>query len=297
MINTLILAVGWAVLVYLCFFFELKLVADFQARMGPNRIGLGGFWSPLANFSRQLFSSQERKLKNEDFDLLAATLFFSFSVATSPLLAGESFLNEQISIPVCIMSFLVAVVFFAKIRAKGIIKFLFHAQFITGVLVVAAAILALGVQDSGLSWMKRPEGGLFEVPVLIFAYFSSLAGGFLLLFEQPFGSIKNETAVSGYRKFLFEIYRRSLLLYWIVLSILIFMGGFRKGIDESSLDYIKDLLMVFSLAGALFLVSVWVAQSQVSLRSDQSTRVALRYVFPASIVVLIITILSRFQWV
>ncbi len=308
----------YCVLALILILLERKICADFQCRIGPNRVGPWGLCQPIADMFKILLK-EIIKLKNNDK--------FLFFTAPFLILAGSlgTFGALQFGKGLVGVDFNVGVFYVLAISSLGVIGILLAgwssnnkytligamrsgAQLISYELSAGISILSMVILGGSLNLTDLIEGQkdcwyLFQghIPALI-AFVIYLIAGHAETNRGPFDLPEAEselcagyhTEYSGITFGFFYLAEYLNMLIIAGIATMVFLGGWQPfhipsldGFNEM-MDYIPSYVWFFGKVFMLILLSLWVRWSFPRLRIDQLLHLEWKILMPISLVNLLI---------
>lgn len=300
-------------------FTSRKLAADFQARVGPNRVGPKGLFQPLVDFTKLIGKRFDTQLSNEGkfwFFLYSVTIFSSLVVV--PIGSTFVFLKSDINafLPIWLMllsSLVIVFLGFSKNTVSGTFGgFRAAFQMAAGVFPAIISTLCVGLEVGSFNWLDivsiqkfSPMGWIaFSSPFHFLAFNTFFISGLVMMSIPPFDSAFSSsdikggmmTELSGYRLILFLFCRVYSLFMWSLITIVFFCGGWKlpgfllHWMIEEDLSFLKQVLEIgFLLFKTFILVQMvtWMANVNPRLRVDQTTDFSWKILGPLSLLALI----------
>lgn len=304
-------------------YFDRKLGADFQARVGPNRAGPSGALQPFADFLKLL---QKRALKShgwrESLWFGIHTMALYSTVAVLPLGSLALFVDTDMS---AFIPFWAALVLAMGTMLLGLSQetvpgwfggVRVAAQAVTGALPALVSLICVGVKAGGFRWsaIAGSQGfspfswTIFSDPFQCLAAVIFLVSGLVLLSIPPMdaglsmadlhGGVGSH--LFGRRLVLFRLGRFYGFFLWAEIAVVLFLGGWAlpSGLTEALREnealwllQLLELIWVLLKTYLLMLLVIWVARVNPRSRVDQVTDFAWKVLSPFSLFALIGTAL------
>lgn len=294
---------------FLFSFAERKLVADLQARVGPNRAGAHGLLQAPADLLKELArTAPQRPTRRKSFWQGVFVIALYSSLGALPLGADLIAVDSEISALLPLLSFSVAVLAMTLTgleshRYEEMLASLRQGyQHWSALIPALVSVLAVGIVAESLDWRRIGEAqsaGLitalvFQQPLLLFAFGSFQLSGMILLGVPPFQAARTGRALQdaqGIGAF-HEFYA---FFAWCILSAALFLGGWEfLGLSEPGpVRSAIGIASVLFKAGVLFLGSKVVARALPQLRQDQMTDFAWKVLSPLAIGTLVLCALMK----
>jgi NADH-quinone oxidoreductase subunit H len=294
-------------------FLDRKLVADLQARVGPNRVGAAGALQPVADLLK-LLQKPALYSSSRPSELGLLLTFFAILLSTLALLPLSSrgiLLDTDFSVLVplwaCVAASVVAILLgedqgVPSARLAGLRVWV---QTISGVFPALLCLLAVGVETGGFRWSTilekqgaSPLSWNFVYSPFAFLAFSVFAfSGVVLTGAHPWASLEGlAPRLGGARYTLFSFSRFYLRFMWQALTVALFLGG-----PKLPAILIEPLLhggwsgAVFFLELAYMLIKILVFGSIIrllvtvtpSVRTEQVTDLCWKVLTPAGLIALV----------
>lgn len=300
-------------------YLERKYVADFQARVGPNRSGPAGIFQPIADLIKLLEKDKAGSLNwREASWLVIHTMALYSTVAVIPLGSALILVNTDMS---AFLPFWAALVLALGTMLMGFSQgsvdgwfggVRVASQALAGALPALISMLCAGVHAGGFRWTdfsgvqssSPTHWTATSNPFLFIAFIVFIVSGLILLAVPPMdggissvdihGGVASE--LSGRRLSLFKLGRFYGFFLWAVIAVVLFLGGWRLPFHLSpTLESNESfaLLEVLELSCLLFktfllmIILTWVARVNPRGRVDQTTDFAWTVLSPFALVALI----------
>ena len=315
----------YAVLALILIYVERKITAFFQARLGPNRVGIFGSIQSIADMLKILIK-EIILINNVDKFLFYLAPFFM--IVSSMLAFGVI----PFGLGLNVVDFNIGVFYFAAVSSLGIIGVLLAgwssnnkysmigamrsgAQFISYELSTAFALMTVVILSGTMSFSGIIESQTYcwnlfngHISALI-AFIIYLISGHAETNRGPFDLPEAESELTaGYHteysglQFGF-FYLAEYLNMFIVAAIgaTVFLGGYlplqlsprfgewTEGFN-GAMWYIPSYLWFFGKAGLLVLLSLWVRWTFPRLRIDQLLNLEWKYLLPINMANLVLMV-------
>lgn len=300
-------------------FWRRKLNADLQARVGPNRAGPYGILQPFSDLLKLLQKTPHPVSQMGRRWRRLHTLALFSSIATLPLGSLWLLAGSELGVLLPFWSAFVLTLGALLVGLErgtvpgwmGGIRLV--AQSVTAAFPALVCVLAAGARSSGFSWKHfaldqgfSPSSwgaiGLFPFQLIAFGVF--LVSGLALLNAEPFDTALGDrdlhggvaSTLSGEDLAWFEFGRFYVFLHWILMSVVLFLGGWRLPDvlnqwvleqDRYLVQVFLELSLVLSKGFLVMLIITWVSRSIPRLRTDHITDLSWRVLSPLALVALI----------
>ena len=290
-------------------YFERKLVADLQARVGPNRTAAKGFFQPLADLLKSLQKNDQQAsgfLKSLASVIYVMALFST--VAVLPLGSFSLLIDSDMSafLPFWIALSLALSVSILGFEQKNIAGWLgssrISAQAFAGAVPALMTLLCVGVRAGSFQWSKLADSqgfspvhwAVFSNPFQFLACLIFLMSGLVLLGSQAADSGMT-TQLTGFRGSVFRLGRYYAFFLWAIITTTLFLGAWKIPLrlssafhENSSLSLLKATELAVLLVKAYFLMFVisWMNKSNPQGRVDQVTDFSWRILSPLALLAL-----------
>jgi NADH-quinone oxidoreductase subunit H len=304
-------------------YFERKLGADFQARVGPNRAGRAGFLQPFADLLKLLQKESVRSNSWREFLWLGVHVMALYStVAVLPLGSANLFVDTDMS---AFLPFWAALVValgtlmlgYSQMTVPGWLGGSRVAvQAVSGAFPALVALICAGIHVGGFRWssMALAQGALpfqwtaVSDPFQLVAFIVFVIGGLVLLSIPPMDAGLSladiqggvSSSLYGRRFVLFRLGRFYAFFLWSVIAVVLFLGAWvlpsslaetvRDATDIGPLHVLEVLWLLLKTLVLMVLV-VWVSRVNPRSRVDQVTDFAWKVLSPFSLLALIGTAL------
>jgi NADH:ubiquinone oxidoreductase subunit H len=301
---------------YFFSYLERKIAADFQARVGPGRDGLNGFFQNVFDDIKIFKKNQNIQEGFYINTLLLASFFVGFtSLATMPLGSLVVLLGGDVSVfqpflSCVILGFLSLLLGLARsgsTRTLGGMRIL--SQGVAGLFPAMISMVSVLLVSGDGGWaeiVNRQAGSflnwnMFYSPFLFLNFFVFILSGLVMFSLAPFdSSLMLQEAKGG----LFEgagkieylslrLVRFFLLFNWLSLAAAAFCGGwiipegvrdFLVQVEWMSLVLFAEAVVVLIKVLVIFLGLLWISVSMPKLRVDQCTDFAWRILGPVALI-------------
>ena len=322
-----VLLVAYAVIALILIYAERKITAFFQARVGPNRVGIYGIVQSVADMIKILLKEIVKINRVDRFLFFAAPFFI---IVASMLTFGSIPFGKGLHA----IDFNIGVLYVTAVSSLGIIGILLAgwssnnkysmigamrsgAQFVSYELSAGFALMTIVVLAGTMQFSAMIEGqqycwNLFNGHISsMIAFILYLISGHAETNRGPFDLPEAESELTaGYHteysglQFGFY-YLAEYLNMFIIASIAttVFLGGYLpiqvhgwEGFNQI-MAYIPTYVWFFGKTAVLIFLSLWVRWSFPRLRIDQLLNLEWKYLLPinlVNIVVMVIIVLSGF---
>ncbi|HEK85517.1 MAG TPA: NADH-quinone oxidoreductase subunit H [Candidatus Aminicenantes bacterium] len=294
-----------------CEWYDRKLYARLQNRMGPTHTGRGGILQPIADFFK-LMSKEDIVPERADKGMFSALPAFGLAIVSTAMLLIPVW-NYQLSQP-SLISFngdLIVLLYlltlptfifflagwsstnlFSTIGATRVLTMLFGYEVPLFLAVLSPAILANSWRLAEIAAFYRQRPWLMLVNLLGFVI--ALISVQAKLERTPFDIPHAETEIVGgtfteYSGKKLALFRLMLDVELVVASALlatVFLGGFPGGFWLGLLNFIIKTLVV------IFILSL-IRATTSRIRVDQVVSFSWRYLAPLAVLQLLIVILVK----
>ena len=319
-VGVILLAL-YCIIALILIYFERKICAAFQCRLGPNRVGPYGSIQSVADMLKMLIK-EIIPINHTDKILFYLAPFFV--VAASFLTFGAIPFGNGLQA----IDFNIGVFYLMAVSSLGVIGILLAgwssnnkysmigamrsgAQLISYELSAGLALMTIVVLSGNMQLSSIIEGQkdcwyLFQghIPAII-AFIIYLIAGHAETNRGPFDLPEAESELTaGYRteysglQFGF-FYLAEYLNMFIIASIAttVFLGGWMPfhvtGLDgfNQIMDYIPSVIWFFGKAFVLMFLSLWVRWTFPRLRIDQLLNLEWKYLLPINMVNLLVMVI------
>lgn len=291
---------------YLMNYFERKLSADFQARVGPNRAGPSGFLQPLADILKLIQKERNGQGWNSASPGGAWLMFYIASVfsalSTIPFGSHALLLDSEMSVFLpfwasLMIGFATLLLGLSQSSVPGWIGGLrVGFQTLAGAVPALVAILSAGVRAGGFRWsvLADCQGFApwswtgFSNPFQFVSFIVFIVGGLVLFGIPPMdggASLSDlhggvSSALFGRQLSTFRFGKFFGFFVWAIITVVLFLGAWKlplslgEALKEMRLPAALGVLELFVLlvkAYVLMLLVVWVARVNTRTRVDQVT--------------------------
>ncbi len=300
-------------------YFDRKLSADFQARVGPNRAGPAGILQPVADFLKLLQKQSTSQLHwREALWLSIHTMVLYSTVAVLPLGSLALLVDTDMSafIPFWAVLVLALGTMFFGFSQSSVPGWLggirVAAQAMAGAFPALVALLCVGIRAGGFRWSEiaTSQGSsplhwtLTANPFQCLAFVIFTLSGLIILGIPPFDAALSTSDIQGgvasrlygRRLSLFRLGRFYGFFLWSVISVVLFLGAWvlppqiadaLKENQSWQLLQVCELVWLLSKAFFLMLVIVWVARVSPRARVDQTTDLSWKILSPGALFALV----------
>ncbi len=303
---------------YLFAYFDRKLTADLQARVGPNRAGFRGVLQVFADLVKlfqkdpAFFSSGFEK-ENIWFHIYIMLLFTG--VVFLPLGSLTLLINTDMSalLPFC-AAFVLAFCTLLFSLSQGEVQSSFGGlrvavHVLSGAFPALVALQAACLYAGSFRWSVISESqgvfpqswAAFTSPFLFISFCVFIVGGLVMWSLSPEeGGFSVSSKLSGKKFFIFRLGRFYGLFLWSVIAVVLYLGAWNMPASlydglKNSQEYLLILFIELGvlLAKTLFLMFVVTGIVRVNpkIRVDQATDLSWKILSPLSLVSLIGTVL------
>ena len=300
-------------------YFDRKLSADLQARVGPNRAGPAGILQPIADLLKLLQKEARHEWSwQENIWLCVHTMALYSTIAVMPLGSLALLVNTEMSAFLPFWSALVLALgtmllglsrdsvpgWFGGIRVA--------AQTLAGSFPALVALLCTGVRTGSFKWssLANSQGfsifqwTLFSNPFELVACVVFVMSGLVLLAIPPLDGALSISDIHGgvsshlygRRLSLFRFGRFYGFFLWSVITVVLYLGAWilperlSSALREGSafrLLAILELIWLLAKTFFLMLLVVWVSRVNSRSRVDQITDFAWKVLSPFALVALV----------
>jgi len=291
--------------------YDRKLYARFQNRMGPTHTGRAGLLQPIADFIK-LMSKEDVVPERADRGRVRALPAFGLAIVSVGMLllpvwnynlAGSSptSFNGDIVVLLYLLSLPTFIFFlagwsstnlFSTVGATRVLTMLFGYEVPLFLTVLTPAILANSwrLAEIAAFYRQQPLLALLNIPAFLIALICVQAK----LERTPFDIPHAETEIvggtfteySGKKLALFRLMMDVELVVASGLLATVFLGGFPGGFVPALINFIIKTLLVISLLSLLRAMTS-------RIRVDQVIALSWRYLAPLAVLQLVIIILVK----
>lgn len=280
-----------------------KLIADIQARVGPNRTGPIGGLQGFADTLKLFFRQRAQNGNGIIFFTQIAALFSVF--AALPLGIKFVFVQSELNILLPFISLLILCFF--KILEAGDQEEIentligFRGGFITLSAFVPAlcSLLVPCVMSGKMDWesILLIQGALpyhwfgFSSPFGVIAAITFIVSGMILFQVPPFSvGTREKRKYQSSDLILYEMTRFYGFFIWCVLAVALFYGG--AGVPEelglsSFIQSHAQIVLTVAKAGIIWIVIQIFGKTLPTIRVERITDLVWKFVFPTSLIALI----------
>lgn len=297
---------------------DRKIGADFQARIGPSRVGLNGFLQPLADVLK-LFSKQTAPESAADrffFSVVAIVLYST--AAAFPVSRSLVFLNNDLGVFVpfgAIASIAFLGLFYGLVSRE--INHWFDGlrqvfRLASGFFPALIAVLGAAVTSGGYRWdqFSPPQAPflsqwlIFRSPFQCVSLVVFVVSGFIILgvsqFQVPPTLVESTFGLNrraqGRSLIVLEFVRYYGFLLWSALAVGIFLGGSSmpsivlRIVEENGWTRARLVAEVASSTIKMFgvmLMSIWIARVNPKSRVDHLSDLGWKVLSPIAVLALL----------
>lgn len=305
--------------------FDRKVGADIQARVGPKMAGPGGMLQPLADVFKllqkeEVYFQNDNKAQKKMQQLwigIAGLVLYS-TLAVLPL--GSLVLMFDVELSVFI-PFLVSLISSVCLMFSGLSRptapgwyggLRIFSQAIAGAFPALVSILAAGVHSEGYRWVLLADSqGASPIhwtfvsdPFQLLAMFIFLVSGLILLGIPPMDSAAVSldfhggvyAGISGRNIILMKLSRMYGFFLWSLMTVVIFLGAWK--LPTIVTEYFQEnhrwvglqlleLLWLMTKTQLLMMVVLWVARANPRTRVAQITDFCWSVLSPLALISLI----------
>ena len=298
-----------AVLVYTMFFIwmERRIIARFQVRFGPNRVGPAGLLQPIAD-AIKIITKEDIVPANVDkwvYNLAPIVFFIPTMVVFSVIPFGKGLYLTNVNIGILFIIGVTTVSVFGIFMAgwSSNNKFaLFGAMRAVAVLVSYEIPMVLSVVGVLIITGSLALGDIVEKQTIPFILYQPL--GFLVfllaasaeLGRTPFDVLEADSEIvagyhteySGMKFGLFQLTEWAAALASSCIITTLFLGGWKGPLSPP----IPPILWFLFKATSVFFFFLWTRSTLPRLRIDQIMAFAWKYLLPLSLVNVFLTALE-----
>lgn len=301
-VKMLILSIVFFVpLFYLVSFLKSKVSADLQARVGPNRTRLAGFFQSIYDFIK--LNEKEISLVSKINQILFLVMFaLIFSVI--PLVQFKF----NVLFPVLILFLISFVSFLIGLKQKDAYLHQFALgyalQSAIGLLPILIVLLSVMLTSGTLSVdeIVKTQGIFFwdwHFLSNVFLFFGGViffVSGLVFLHLPPFNGLFSydyfrqglEGRFSGYYYSILKLRTEALQLFWIIFCVSLFWGAGNYSFDQATTQIGVLYFLTISIKSILiFFILNWFEKMTPKLKTIQISSFVLKVLLPMSFVTLI----------
>ncbi len=290
-------------------YFERRVIAFFQWRMGPNRVGPLGLFQPIADGAKLLFKQELIPLNADRLIYMLAPML---SLITASAVIGiipitENFFISDLNVGVLLFIAL------SSLGTYGIIlagwssgnKYSFLGalraccQMISYELALGLSIIGVILMAGSFSLREivQLQAELWYAVPQILGFLVFLCAGFAETNRAPFDLPEAESElVAGYHteyssmKFaMFYLAEYAAIINIALLATVLFLGGWNGPAIFPSLTVLNSLFWFFLKVLAIVFLFVWVRATLPRFRYDQLMRFGWLVLFPVAIINILVT--------
>lgn len=318
----------YAVLALILIYFERKICASFQCRIGPNRVGIWGVFQSIADMIKILLK-EIIPINHTDKFLFYLAPFFV--IAASFMTFGAIPFGKGLQA----FDFNIGIFYLLAVSSLGVIGILLAgwssnnkysmigamrsgAQLISyelsaGLSMLTVVVLAGTMQLSELINNQHDTWYLFQGHIsTAIAFIVYLIAGHAETNRGPFDLPEAESELTAgyhteYSGIQFGFYYLAEYMNMFVIAAIattVFLGGWMPfhitGLDgfNNIMDFIPSPIWFFAKAFALMFLSLWVRWTFPRLRIDQLLNLEWKYLLPINMVnLMLMVILVLFGWI
>jgi len=317
----------YAVLALILIYFERKICASFQCRIGPNRVGIWGIFQSIADMIKILLK-EIIPINHTDKFLFYLAPFFV--IAASFMTFGVLPFGKGLQA----FDFNIGIFYLLAVSSLGVIGILLAgwssnnkysmigamrsgAQLISyelsaGLSMLTVVVLAGTMQLSELINNQHNTWYLFQGHIsTVIAFIVYLIAGHAETNRGPFDLPEAESELTAgyhteYSGIQFGFYYLAEYMNMFVIAAIattVFLGGWMPfhitGLDgfNNVMDYIPSPIWFFAKAFALMFLSLWVRWTFPRLRIDQLLNLEWKYLLPINMVnLMLMVVLVLLGW-
>ena len=300
-------------------FIERKLSADLQARIGPNRVGPGGFFQPIIDIFKLLQKRDDpQKSRTDSFWLVLSTMALYSTVAVLPFGSLALLMDTDMSafLPfwaIIVFTFCTMMMGLAQNSVSGWLGGLRIAlQAISGIFPALITLLCAGIPAGGFRWgqIAAAQGAIpfhwtaLSSPFGFIAFVVFLISGMVLLAVAPLDGALSVSDIhggvsahlSGKNLSRFRLTRFYGLFLWCAVTAVLFLGGwllpeflvgFLRESDSLRILLFAEVLVLLIKTFILMLLIVTFNQVTPRVRVDQTTDLVWRVLSPFALTALV----------
>lgn len=297
---------------------ERKLIGFMQVRIGPNRVGPGGWFQPFADVFKLVFKEIVVPAgANKPMFLLAPILLFGPSIAAWAVIPFDIGLvladvNAAVLYILAMTSIGVYGVILAGWASNSKYAFLgalrSASQVISYELAMGFALITVVLSANSLSLgeiVAKQEGGMWMwywiplFPMMMIYYISGVAETNRAPFDLPEGESEIvagfhvEYSGTAFAVFFLAEYANMILIS--VLTAMFFMGGWLSPFQgtplESAFAFVPGIVWLLFKASIWLYGMLWLRATFPRYRYDQIMRLGWKVLIPVTLVWLVVTVI------
>lgn len=311
---------------FLVSFVEVKLVADLQARVGPNQVGKAGsgqfFYDLLKLLQKRSGHSGTFK---EWLGWFAYFFVFFATLAAWPMHSKGILSNSDFAlfVPLLSTSILTLISLFLTSQKKTVEKTLASFRsagfFVAGIFPALIILISVGVEVGGYQWKEIIDQQSFlpgswilfkSFPFHFVGFFILLIAGVFIFNVQPVDAATHSLdlsseqfpSLSGVFLLLLRMIRFFMRFSWCIALVALYLGGWnlphqlqialQQAADPGWLIFLETL-WTFVKAGLLSVGIALCSHIIPRIRIDQASDIACRILSPLAVLVLLGVTLYR----
>ncbi len=284
-------------------YFSRKLIADIQARVGPNRTGPIGSLQGFADTLKLFFQTGFGRNTKIVFFAHTAALFSIF--AALPLGHGFVFVQSELNILLPFISLLILCFF--KILESGdqaeientLIGFRGGFIALSAFVPALCSLLVPCVISGKMNWESiiQIQGAIpyhwFGVssPFGILGALTFIVSGMILFQIPPFAvGLREKNKYQSSDLIIFEMSRFYGFYVWCILAVALYFGGAGLPVGEGESSFVHSHAQIFLMllkSGLIWICVQIFGKTLPSIRIERITDFIWKFVFPAALVALI----------